>query len=223
MHQHLLEERLFDCYLAHRAGEALDPPAAEHLADCEACASRYADLAGFMDALHADGTSEADAIFTPDRLRTQHLRVVERLAHLAHPARIIRFPGRRSVDDAADRRPWIDLVRRSMTPSNAHRTSRWVAAAAAAGLFIGVALGASYNYGGRGRSVQKFVPQASSASSSPSGTAAPSAGRGDAMADAADDAFLSDLELALERPHTRELLAFDAFTPHARDVSMLKR
>jgi hypothetical protein len=35
---------------------------------------------------------------------------------------------------------------------------------------------------------------------------------------AADDAFLSELELALERPHTRELVAFDALTPHVREV-----
>jgi hypothetical protein len=35
---------------------------------------------------------------------------------------------------------------------------------------------------------------------------------------AADSAFLSDLELALERPHTRELQAFDALTPHVREI-----
>ncbi len=35
---------------------------------------------------------------------------------------------------------------------------------------------------------------------------------------ATDDAFLSELEIALERPHTRELRAFDAFTPHVREV-----
>ena len=35
----------------------------------------------------------------------------------------------------------------------------------------------------------------------------------------ADDAFFSDLEVALERPHTRELIAFDALTPHVREVT----
>jgi hypothetical protein len=35
----------------------------------------------------------------------------------------------------------------------------------------------------------------------------------------ADEAFFSELELALERPHTRELLAFEALTPHIREVS----
>jgi len=36
---------------------------------------------------------------------------------------------------------------------------------------------------------------------------------------ASDDAFLSDLEIALERPHTRELQAFDALTPHVREIT----
>jgi hypothetical protein len=33
-----------------------------------------------------------------------------------------------------------------------------------------------------------------------------------------DDAFLSELEVALERPQTRELQPFDTFTPHVREV-----
>ena len=35
--QHLQDERLLDCYYAERRGEAPDPPAAEHLSDCDAC------------------------------------------------------------------------------------------------------------------------------------------------------------------------------------------
>jgi hypothetical protein len=201
-HQHLLEDRLFECYLAERAGERPDPPSAEHLADCEPCAERYADLTAFMARLQAEGTAEADAVFTQDRLKAQHQRIVERLLHVAHPARIIRFPGRRSVD----------FVRRSMTTSTSHGSSRWIAAAAAAGLFIGVAVGASYNYGAHSGLSQAFVPQVVAPLLSPVAV------RGDNKQSAADDAFLSDLEIALERPHTRELLAFDAFTPHVREV-----
>jgi hypothetical protein len=48
---------------------------------------------------------------------------------------------------------------------------------------------------------------------------APVATRGTGTPDvAADDAFLSNLEIALERPHTRELLAFDELTPHVREI-----
>jgi hypothetical protein len=39
---------------------------------------------------------------------------------------------------------------------------------------------------------------------------------------ASDDAFLSDLEIALERPHTRELMAFDELTPHLREIGYQK-
>ena len=47
----------------------------------------------------------------------------------------------------------------------------------------------------------------------------PVATRGSGPADtASDDAFLSELELALDRPHTRELQAFDTFTPHVREI-----
>jgi hypothetical protein len=33
-----------------------------------------------------------------------------------------------------------------------------------------------------------------------------------------DDRFLRELEVALERPHTRELLPIDAWTPHVREI-----
>ena len=35
---------------------------------------------------------------------------------------------------------------------------------------------------------------------------------------AADEAFMLELDVALDRPHTRELAAFDAFTPHFREI-----
>jgi hypothetical protein len=33
-----------------------------------------------------------------------------------------------------------------------------------------------------------------------------------------DDMFMSDLEAVLDRPQTRELVAFDALTPHVREI-----
>ena len=50
----------------------------------------------------------------------------------------------------------------------------------------------------------------------------PAAGGGPADV-AADDAFLSELEIALERPRTRELQAFDTFTPHVREIRVQLR
>jgi len=192
--RHLQDERLLDACLAVRQGERPDPPVAEHLADCGACRTRYEELVQVMDLVRQEGKTEADAVFTPERLRQQQVQIARRIEHVGRAARVISFPGR--------------FVRRTMTASAAPSAPRWVAAAAAAGLFIGAALGASYGWGARGgydlASDRRMMPVAT---------------RGTTPGEvAADDAFLSELEIALERPHTRELRAFDALTPHVREI-----
>jgi len=192
--RHVQDERLLDACLAVRQGERPDPPVAEHLADCATCRVRYEELVQVLDLVRQEGETEADAIFTPERLRQQQLQIARRIEHVGRAARVISFPGR--------------FVRRTMTASATPSASRWVAAAAAAGLFIGAALGASYGWGARGgydlANDRRMTPVAT---------------RGTAPGEvAADDAFLSELELALERPHTRELRAFDALTPHVREI-----
>ncbi|HEY2149523.1 MAG TPA: hypothetical protein VGH34_01875 [Vicinamibacterales bacterium] len=195
---HLQEERLFESYLTTRSGEPVDPPVAEHLADCETCAARYDELTAFMDGLQQDSETEADAIFTPERLHQQQQQIERRIALAGRPARVISFPAR--------------FVRGRMTGSGARPAPRWIAAAAAAGLFVGVAVGAAYEWRIGSAGAQRFAE-----SSRPRLT--PSGVRSTNPADvAADDAFLSDLEAAIERPHTRELRAFDAFTPRVREV-----
>ena len=199
---HLREERLFDSYLAERGGEPIDPPVAEHLADCAACGSRYAELTAFMDTLRREGDAEADAIFTPERLRLQQQQIVRRIALVGRPARVLSFPGR--------------IVRRTIDASTSRTAPRWIAAAAAAGLFVGVAVGASFEWRSQMAGRQTFLADSSRARAQRS---TPMTTRGSGPADVgSDDAFLSDLEIALERPHTRELQAFDALTPHVREI-----
>ena len=199
--RHLPDERLFDCYLAERSGEPLDPPTAEHLADCSSCAARYAELGDFVDGLRAEGETEADAVFTPERLRAQRQLVARRIEHVGHPARIISFPRQ--------------IARGTMTASGSRTAPRWVAAAAAAGLFVGLALGASYQWDAHGRPDRAVEEIAATRPA----RLTPVATRGGSQSDVGADAvFLSDLEAALERPRTRELLAFDAFTPHVREI-----
>ncbi len=195
--RHAGERQLYDHYYAERTGEPIDPRVGEHLLDCRLCSQRYADLILVLDEARADGAAEADAIFTADRLRTQRQQIERRLEHAARPARVISFPGH-----SAPRR----IVR-----ATARVAPRWIAGAAAAGLFIGVALGASYEWEWRAQ------PQQSRATAK---RLAPVATRGAGRVDvAADDAFLSELDAALERPRTRELIAYDALTPHVREVT----
>jgi hypothetical protein len=159
-----------------------------------------------MDTVRGEGEAEADAVFTAERLRAQQQQIARRIALVGRPARIISFPGR--------------IVRRTISVSAARTAPRWVAAAAAAGLFVGVALGASYQFRWGIAPRRAGAPFLVMDAASPRGSRlTPVATRGAGQADvAADDAFLSDLEIALDRPHTPELQAFDELTPHVREV-----
>lgn len=203
---HVQDERLFECYLAGRHGETPDPPTAEHLADCEACAARFAEMARFMDALREEAEMEADEVFTLERLRAQQIAVGRRIDHVGQPARLISFPSQ--------------VVRRTMTVSTSHTAPRWIAGAAAAGLFVGLALGASYEWEWRGRPAGRISAVAESTVSRPTVPASEATlvGSSPEPAFSADDAFLLELDAALDRPRTRELLPFDALTPHVREI-----
>jgi hypothetical protein len=208
---HLRDERLLDCYVAERAGETPDPPSAEHLVDCPACAARYAEFAQFMDTVRLEGELETDAIFTPERLRLQQQRIADRLQHVGQPAHVISFPTH---------------VGRHFTAKAARVAPRWIAAAAAAGLFIGVGVGRLFESGATvGRFGSMHVPVVASTRTGPlvsTGADAIPVIEPATVTDSAavddEDVFLSELELALERPRTYELRPFDAFTPRVRDL-----
>jgi len=195
--RHATEQQLYECYYAERTGEPLDPRVAEHLAECAACGARFAAIAQPLDGVRADGIAEADSIFTAERLRAQQLQIARRIEHAARPARVISFPGH-----TAARRMGV----------TARVAPRWIAAAAAAGLFVGVAVGASYEWEWHAQPHRTLASAASRLT--------PIATRGTGVVDiAADDAFLSELDAAGERPRTRELIAYDALTPHIREVN----
>ncbi len=202
--QHLREEILFESYLASRGGDPLDPPVAEHLTDCSECGLRYAELTQFMDALSEGAIAAADAVFTPDRLHAQQQQIARRLEHLGHPARVITFPGQTSSPRSGRTVPRL--------------ARRWVAASLAAGLFIGVSTGLFLNWGAsRGVPLRRAGTVARQAVQ-----IAPSARTELSRPDVfeADDVFLSELELAGDRPRIRELSAVDALTPHVREVTL---
>jgi anti-sigma factor RsiW len=200
---HLHDDCLVEYYFADRRGEPLDPPSVEHLTDCEACHARYADLITFLDDVRTDADAETDAVFTPERLRQQQEQILKRLEHASRSARVISFPGQISGH------PITGGLR--VAP-------RWLAAAAAAGLFVGVAVGGTFLHPGPQRPMRVGSPTAT-ARLAPSPAVLVSAPT-NVTESIDDDAFLMQLEFALERPHTQELQPFDALTPHVREIGV---
>jgi len=201
--RHLNDQQLFESYLSERSGESIDPPAAEHLADCGECGARYGELVGLMNALRREADAETSAVFTAERLHAQKQQILRRLEHVGRPARVIDFPAH--------------LAGRHMNPAGTGGVTRWVYAAAAAGLVIGVGLSAVYQSewvsiqtGRRSAAVRQIgTPHVTPIATSAAVTST----------DGAEDAFLSDLDVALAQPHTPTLQPFDALTPHLRDIS----
>lgn len=204
--RHLQEDRLFECYLAEQGGESLEPPAAEHLADCADCRARFADLRRFMDALRTEADSELDEIFSEERQREQQQHIARRVEHLGHHARVISFPGHPPGQP--------------LPASKSGVAHRYISAAAAAGVFIGIGLGSVYysQLPARGRDT---VAGRNIAVAADAPASAPTLMPG--LASDVNEQFLSELELALERPHTRELVALDELTPHVREVRLQLR
>jgi hypothetical protein len=94
----------------------------------------------------------------------------------------------------------------------------------AAGTFFD--FGTRFEFGVRNRRVmtQRSARDASGAALPSHLTSAPAVGAvsGASLAAEADDVFMSALDLALDRPHTSELVAFDALTPHVREIDLAR-
>jgi hypothetical protein len=208
---HLQDDLLYDCYYASRRGEAIDPPSAEHLADCPACANRYAELGTFLNTLSEEADAEVAALFPADRLRAQQQDIARRLELIGRAARVITFPGRVAAPSTTGAAP---------APRTSRRAARWIAVAAAAGLFVGVAAGTLFNGSSRldvARAERRPGAVASRRVNTPAPSRLSSSNVQEAVVDM-DEMFMSDLETVLDRPHTSVLVGFDALTPHVRDA-----
>ena len=167
-----------------------------HLASCPACRTRFAELSGWLADVQTDAITEADELFSAERLAAQQALIFRRLEAAERPARVIAFP--RFAQPLTSR------------TSNA---SRWIAAAAAAGLIVGVGVGQLMDLR------HPFAPQVVRTTTQARATAPVAALGGDIrppVADTRDEAFLSELDASLSRA-VPELRALDAFTPRADD------
>jgi hypothetical protein len=95
-----------------------------------------------------------------------------------------------------------------------------MSAAAAAGLFIGVGFGGVY-YSHLPAAAHETIASIAAPSEAPGAGAVVSPVP--VVASEVNEQFLSELELALERPHTRELVVLDEITPHVREVRVQLR
>jgi hypothetical protein len=165
-----------------------------HLQACSACRARFAALDSWLGDLRADGIAEADDAFSAERLVAQQSQVFRRLEAAERPARVIAFP----------------KFARPLTSGSSH-FSRWVTAAAAAGLIAGVGLSQIMNtrlanFGAE----QSIPPHLEPQPSVRTAVAVP------VNATTPDDTFLAELDASFTRFTVPDgLRALDEFTPRA--------
>ena len=200
--RHLHEDRLYECYLAARGDGVVDPPVAEHLADCTACQGRYADLSRIMDNVRQSADEATSALFGEERLEAQRTQIARRLEQLGHAARILSFPAR--VEPGDDARPQGVVA------------SGWLVASAAAGLLLGIGLTSLYD-------IEFHHPTVATSAQAVVATPAPTPAAVPAASAIDDDVFLSRVDEAINRSRNRALEPFQTLTPTYREISATER
>lgn len=194
---HLSDDRLVELYFS-------DTPSAQeqqHLGNCHDCDRRRSATVHLLDETAQASAEDVESAFPADRLARQQLLIMERAEAAAGPARVIAFPATQVLETGG-----IDRTR---------STTRWVAAAAVAGLVVGVVAGRAGRdfrpLGGLGRATSVQATQSVQS-------------RQDALniraisAPLSDDEFLFELEAAVEsRGQGGALRALDELTPRAWD------
>jgi hypothetical protein len=139
MKTHLTDERLIELSIGNAAASrapggnsmsrnaiAGDTTGDPHVAACDECRARSAQIVALLAEVTDVAAAEADAEFPADRLIRQQARILQRIEQEGRPGRLIAFPaGYPSAPFIARSRP----------------ASRWVAAAAVAGLVVGLVTG----------------------------------------------------------------------------------
>jgi hypothetical protein len=198
--RHVPPERLTVLALGlDEAGSRDDQAALAHAAECDTCHRELSRLASEFGALRLEAAREADAHFDEIALEMQRNRILDRLAHLGQSARVLPFPG--------------TSRNRGAQPGVVNR--RWISAAAAAGLLIGIFAGQLLHLVADNRGGQVAAPLAQQASARTGGPAVVPASAALAIS---DDDLLGEIDVAVQRRRAPELLALDALTPTASEI-----
>lgn len=142
-----------------------------------------------LDAYRAAACVEADAHFDDRALEAQRHKILARLAHLGHPARVIRFP----------KTPSGDLPAPSVN-------RRWISVAAAAGLIIGVLSGQFFDF------VPRQARRAAAAATSAVSVNTPPRPAFMQTSAPVDDGLLGEIDSALQLRSAAELRVLDELT-----------
>jgi len=206
---HPTDERLVALYFeTDSQGTEEGRPVRQHLHGCEACTWRYAELTAPLQQLRRDAASEADEVFTTGRLAAQRASILSRLENGEANRRLIAFPGARSAQ--------VPLIRRP--------AARWMAAAAAAGLIVGVTAGRLMHDAGISPTITARVeaPAAPRLLSADPNTPV-SDGPVSILGFDGEEIFLLQVESAVKSPRVDELYALDELTPHPREALVAMR
>ena len=187
MKSHLNDERLIELCVG---GSPVGDP---HVDGCPVCRARCASLMAWLGEVSDVAAAEADVAFPADRLARQQTRILHRIEQEGRPGRLIAFP-------AGHPQPPM-LVR-------TRPARRWVAAAAVAGLVVGLLTGQLIPVGQTITSAPRMV-------SNESGAAAPLRAVSTTLS---DDEFLGQVEDA-GTTGPAALRPLDALTPRAWETS----
>jgi anti-sigma factor RsiW len=186
---HLSDDRLIDVCL----DQATAAPEQQHLASCGVCEARRANLARILTEVSDVAAAEADALFTQERLDRQRTHILQRVEQDSRQGRIISFPaGQGSTPTLLRARP----------------AARWIAGAAAAGLFIGMLAGHLTHDFTAGRVLPSRAVLAPPAASFQAVSTTMS-----------EEEFLGRLEIAIEGTGGSALRPLDDLTPLVWEVA----
>lgn len=146
-----------------------------------------------VEAYRAAAFAEADAHFDERALEAQRHKILARIAHLGHPAKVIRFPKASPADRAVG------------APNR-----RWISVAAAAGLIIGLLGGQLVHLVPQQPATRRTVPPVVAAAAPVRSSDGPTFVPASAPA---DDGLLGEIELAMNVRAANSLRALDEFTP----------
>ena len=169
-------------------------PSHPHLAMCPDCRARLEAFGEWMNGLRREAVVEADEHFPAERLAAQQAHILRRIEAAERPARVIAFP----------------TFARPMSPGTSH-ARRWIAAAAAAGLIVGLGVGQLMD-------LRHSVPGSLASSDFRRPEAARQVSTIQPVSASVNDndaAFMADVDRSLSHNSLTQLHALDAITPRA--------